>query len=157
MVKKRRTGNGVYWGAFVLEWFTHLHSSNLNSTDYRVLFFLCEKMKDDDNTAYLKQKEIAEVLNMDKGNVSKSVKKLREEQFIFKNKNGFMINPHLFYVAKGRSIDRETLRGEFDDLIYKAGLKRKFNMNEDEHRLEEYPDKEERYPPLGSAHNYNRF
>ncbi|TWT26566.1 winged helix-turn-helix transcriptional regulator [Planomicrobium sp. CPCC 101110] len=149
-------GNGVYWGAFALGWFKHLHSSNLNSTDYRVLFLLCEKMKFDDNTAYLKQKEISEALNMDKGNVSKSIKKLREEQFIFKNKNGFMINPHLFYVAKGRSIDREILRDEFDDLIREAGLDRKFNLNEDEHKLEEHPDKWEK-SLSESAHNHIPF
>nr|WP_015085274.1 replication/maintenance protein RepL [Planococcus citreus]AFX82610.1 hypothetical protein [Planococcus citreus] len=156
MVKKRRGGNGVYWGAFALGWFTHLYNSNLNSTDYRVLFFLCEKMKFDDNTAYLKQTEMSKALNMDTGNVSKSVKKLREEQFVFKKKSGFMINPHLFYVAKSRSIDREELRYEFDDLIRGANLERKFNLNEDEHKLEEYPDKQEK-TLSGLSYNQDHF
>lgn len=134
---RRRRESQVYWGAFVLGWFEHLQAHDLVSSDYKVLFFLCQNMKIMDNTVYMRQKEIAEKLTMDKGNVSKCIKKLCEKQFIVKCPNGFMINPHLFYVGKSNPRDREELRDVFYDLIMGAGLSPRFNLNEDYHRLEE--------------------
>lgn len=134
MVKKQ--GFNYFWGAFVLEWFRELRNSDLNGSDYRILFFLCEIMKIDDNTAYIKQKEIANQLHMDKGNVSKSMKKLRDKQFIVKCENGHMINPHLFYVGKRRKEEREFLRERYDELIVNEKRKLTYYLNEDEHELE---------------------
>lgn len=138
---KRKMGTNVYWGAIILDWFEYLQDADLTSLDYRVLFFLCKRMKHDDNTAYLRQKQISEELNMDKGNISKSIKKLREKQFIIKSPNGFMINPHLFYIGKPTLSSREEIREEFDDLLNKTRLEARFSFNEDDRKLEEYPNR----------------
>lgn len=127
----------VFWGALVLEWFKYLQDADLTSADYKVLFYLCEQMMFEDNTAYLRQKQIAEDLNMNKGNVSKSVKRLLSKQFIAKSKNGFMINPHLFYVGKAVRDDRLELRDRFDNLLE---TDRRFGLNEDDNQLELNPD-----------------
>jgi len=134
LMMARRSEKSVYWGAIILDWFQYLQDSNLRGSDYKVLFFLCDKMKYDDNTAYIRQKQIAEQLNMDKGNISKSIKRLCEKQFIVKYQNGFMINPNLFYV--GRSDMRFQLRDEFNNLILENNLTPRFYLNEDEHKLE---------------------
>lgn len=131
---RRNKENTVYWGAVILEWFEYLRESDMTGSDYKILFFLCQKMNTTDNTAYIRQKEIAEELSMDKGNISKSIKKLSENQFITKSISGFMINPHLFYVG---ARNRTDLRDDFDDLLEKNGLEARFYMNEDERKLEE--------------------
>lgn len=128
----RRSKKDVYWGAIILDWFHYLQDSDLRGSDYKVLFFLCNEMKYDDNTAYIKQKQIAEHLNVDKGNVSKSIKRLCQKQFIVKYDKGFMINPHLFYV--GRFSDSQ--RVSFDELLQKNNEEQRFSLNIDEHRLE---------------------
>ncbi|MCK2021259.1 MarR family transcriptional regulator [Peribacillus frigoritolerans] len=133
---RRRKEKNVYWGAFVLGWFEHLQDNELTSSDYKILFFLCQKMNINDNKVYLKQKQIAEDLSMDKGNVSKCIKKLCEKQFVVKSANGYMINPHLFYVGKRNTIDRDELRDDFDELLDEIGLKPRFSLNEDEYTLE---------------------
>ncbi|MMZ55014.1 hypothetical protein D1872_168500 [compost metagenome] len=133
MARRRYNRGGVYWGAFILEWFKYLQDTELSSADYRVLFFLCEIMKIDDNVAYVKQKEISIKLNMDKGNVSKCITKLREKQFIAKSTSGFMINPHLFYIGARQREIRENLREQFDSLL---SITPRFNLNEDLHALE---------------------
>lgn len=137
MAKRGRAKSSNYWGAFILEWFFYLQDSDLSSSDYKILFYLCGILKHEDNIAYVKQKQIAENLMMDKGNVSKSIKKLVEKQFIAKSDNGFMINPHLFYVGKRSPETRFFIRDEFDALI--SG-DRRFNLNEDENKLELNPD-----------------
>lgn len=128
-----RNRDNVYWGAFILEWFNLLQDSIFTSTDYRVLFFLCSKMDLKTNKVFKKQIQIANDLNMDKGNISKSLKKLKEEQFITKIENGFMINPHLFYVGKGQKSDREFIRDEFDAFIENP----RFYLDEDRGQLED--------------------
>ncbi|MHA4268651.1 replication/maintenance protein RepL [Bacillus cereus] len=138
---RRKKENTVYWGAIILEWFEYLRKSDMTGSDYKVLFLLCQKMNTTNNTTYIRQKDIAEELSMDKGNISKSIKKLSENQFITKNTNGFMINPHLFYVG---SRNRNELRDNFDDLLYNNGLKPRFYLDEYEHKLEEL-DQNERY------------
>ena len=132
----RKSQKGVYWGAFILEWFHYLQESDLRGSDYKVLFYLCEKMKHDDNTAYIRQKQMAEQLKMDKGNVSKSIKRLCEKQFIVKCQNGFMINPHLFYIGKGDRQSRFQIRETFDGLLEESNLDQRFSLNEDEYTLE---------------------
>lgn len=135
--RKRRKEQSVYWGAFILDWFKYLQDYDLTSSDYKILFYLCENMEKGNNTVYMKQKQIAENLNMDKGNVSKCIKKLYEKQFIVKSSNGFVVNPHLFYVGKRDARDRDELREYFDELLIANGIEPRFLLNEDEHRLEE--------------------
>lgn len=131
---RRKKENTVYWGAIVLEWFEYLRKSDMTGSDYKVLFLLCQKMNTTNNTTYIRQKDIAEELSMDKGNISKSITKLSKNQFITKSTNGFMINPHLFYVG---SRNRNELRYDFDDLIYKnTGEQPRFYLDEDERKLE---------------------
>ncbi|HJB22718.1 MAG TPA: MarR family transcriptional regulator [Candidatus Jeotgalibaca pullicola] len=135
MIKSRGRKN-VYWGAFILEWFKYLQDNDLTSSDFKVLFYLCEKMNLHENKAYLRQKMIAEELKMDKGNVSKCIKRLCEKQFIAKMDNGFMINPHLFYVGKRHPVDRWELRETFDQLLEEKNLLPLFELNEEDSCLE---------------------
>lgn len=140
----RRVQKDIYWGSFVLEWFYFLQDSDFRSSDYKVLFFLCNEMKHDDNTAYIKQKEIGTALNMDKGNISKSIKRLCEKQFITKHKNGYMINPHLFYIGRHANL-RLNVRRNFDDLLLENNITPRFFLNEDEHELELVEDNVQHY------------
>ena len=117
----------------------HLQDADFRGSDYKVLFYLCGEMKFDDNTAYVKQKQIAEQLNMDKGNISKSIKRLCEKQFIVKYQKGFMINPHLFYVGR---FGEFQIRDDFDNLIRENNAEPRFFLNEDEHTLESLHDLE---------------
>jgi predicted XRE-type DNA-binding protein len=126
----------IYWGAIILGWFEHLRDADLTSSDYKVLFYLCEKMEFGGNKVLLKQKEIASNLHMDKGNVSKCIKKLCEKQFIVKIPSGFMINPHLFYVGKSHPADRYSLREEFNEAVIENGMTELFQMNEEYSELE---------------------
>lgn len=114
-----------------------MQDDDLVGSDYKVLFFLCENMDFNQNTVNLRQKTLATALHMDKGNVSKSIKKLREKQFITKVDNGFMINPHLFYVGAKTRMDRENLRESFDKILEADGIDPRFYLNEDEYRLED--------------------
>lgn len=122
----------IYWGAFILEWFNHLQDPELTGVDYKILFYLCEKMQFTDNRVLIRQKEVAEELHMDKGNISKSIKKLCNKQFISKIPNGFMVNPHLFYIGKSNPNERYLLRMEFDQSVTKNGLVPLFDMNEED-------------------------
>ena len=133
---RRNIPTAAYWGAIILDWFKFLQDNDLTSSDYRVLFYLCEKMNFQENQVHIRQKKIAENLNMDKGNVSKCIKRLCEKQFIIKSENGFMINPHLFYVGKSYRHDREALRYSFDNLLQSKGIEPRFYLNEDEYQLE---------------------
>lgn len=132
MRKKR-----FYWGAFILPWFQHLQDSDLTGSDYKVLFFLCEKMHDIDNRSLVKQIEIADKLELDKGNVSKCIKRLCAKQFIAKIPGGFMINPHLFYVGKTPA-DRYHYRDFFDQIIRDSGVEPMFEMDEMDSKLKKY-------------------
>lgn len=136
MRRRGRPKDNVYWGAFILKWFELLQTSNFTGTDYKVLFFLCSKMDPRTNNIYIKQIQIAQELHLDKGNVSKAIKKLRDEQFIAKIQNGFMLNPNLFYVGKARREDREDVRELFDSLVEHP----RFFMDEDEGQLIDITD-----------------
>lgn len=130
-MRRGRSRENIYWGAFILKWFELLQDPNFTGTDYKVLFYLCSKMDSRTNNIYTKQVQIANELNMDKGNISKSIKKLKDEQFIVKIENGFMFNPHLFYVGKAQRADREEIRDQFDSLLKQP----RFFMDEDEGEL----------------------
>ena len=129
--KYRGNRSTVYWGAIILDWFEQLNTSGLNKTDYRTMFFICSNIDIQNNTAYLKQVQIADGLHTDKGNISKSIKHLIDLQFITKVENGFMVNPHLFYVGKARAGDRYYLREEFDGYLEKKKEKRIYEMDEE--------------------------
>jgi uncharacterized protein YlbG (UPF0298 family) len=92
-------------------------------------------MKQDDNIAYVKQKDIASKLYMDRGNVSKCIKKLREKQYIAKCENGFMINPHLFSVGQLNPHAREYILDQFDSLLTAEGRVSTFELNYDDYAL----------------------
>jgi len=141
---RRNIPKAAYWGAIILDWFKYLQDNELTSSDYKVLFYLCEKMSFQENGVHLRQKKIAEELNMDKGNVSKCIKRLCEKQFIVKAENGFMVNPHLFYVGKSYKYDRETLRDSFDELLKSSDIEPRFYLNEDEFELEVIDGMDER-------------
>lgn len=130
----RRRSKKIYWGTMVLDAFKYLQDSQLGAADYRIFFYLCEKMDVRGNVASVNQKMISEDLSMDKSNVSKSISKLKQKQLIARTRHGFMINPHLFYI---RYEDRMDLRDDFDELVPEPI---RFNMNEDENELEEFPD-----------------
>ncbi|MDQ0253926.1 RIO-like serine/threonine protein kinase [Evansella vedderi] len=132
MAKRRRGSVKPYWGAFMLDWFKFLQDPQLTSSDYKVLFYLCSQVIPENNNAYVRQKQIAENLRMDKGNVSKSIKRLISKQFIIKSTNGFMINPHLFSIGKVNYRDRESLRETFDDLVSEANMDLKYEANEED-------------------------
>ena len=142
MSSKSKYQRKVYWGAFILDWFKYLQDNDLTSSDYKVLFYLCENMEFKNNTVYLKQKNIADKLNMDKGNVSKCIKRLSIKQFIVKVDQGYMINPHLFYVGKRDLESREELREIFDEIVNSYGINPKFRMNEIEYKLEKSTESE---------------
>jgi len=96
-------------------------------------------MISDDNVARVKQKTIAAERRMDKGNVSKSLKKLCQKQFITKAPDGYMINPHLFYAGNGFR-NRDYLRDKFDELLPEQP---RFSMNEDNYKLDVFPEDNE--------------
>lgn len=142
----------IYWGAFILDWFEELNNLDFSRGDYRVLFFVCSKINPQNNVAYLKQKKISSELGMDPGNVSKSIKKLIGYQFIVKVENGFMVNPHLFYIGKAQYQDRDFLRDDFDSLLkndpiyfldeFEGELQKKDsykNYNQDNFNDDDYP------------------
>lgn len=127
-----KSGFKIYWGAMVLDFLRELNNLDLGRGDYKVLFFVLSEMNSQDNIAYIKQKDIARELGMDPGNVSKAVKRLVEYQFFIKVDNGFMVNPHLFYVGKGKTHDRISLRTAFDERLENPI----YRMNEEEWELE---------------------
>lgn len=139
---KRKIPTVAYWRA-ILDWFKILQENELTSSDYKILFYLCEKMSFQENEVHVRQKKIAEELNMNKGNVSKCIKRLCEKQFIVKAEYGFMINPHLFYVGKGYKHDREILRESFDELLALRGIQPRIYLNENEFQLEVIEDMDE--------------
>lgn len=84
----------------MLESLELLSKLRLTSVELSTLLFLCSKMEIDNNVVYIKQKEISEELDLDKSNLSKAIKTLRELGLIVKVKNGYMVNPNLIYIGK---------------------------------------------------------
>lgn len=130
----------IYWGAFILDWFKELNDLDFSRGDYRVLFFVCSQINPQDNIAYLKQKKISSELSMDPGNVSKCIKNLIDYQFIVKVENGFMVNPHLFYIGKAQYQDRKFLREDFDLLLKNDAI---YFLDEFEGELQKKPPQKE--------------
>lgn len=128
----------VYWGAIVLSTFELLLKAHLNGNDIRVFLYLCSCMNYQNNICYENQKSISDNLQIHKSSVSKAIKILSEKQFIVKHLSprGFMINPHLFYIAKRQRNERDVLREDFDNILSGRGLKPRFTLNEELNRLE---------------------
>lgn len=89
-----------FWGAFMLESLELLSKLKLTSVELRTLLFLCSKIGTDDNIVYIKQTTISKELNLDKSNLSKAIKNLKQLGLIVKVTNGYMINPNLIYKGK---------------------------------------------------------
>lgn len=145
---KGKIPRNAYWGAIILDSFKFLQDNEFTGSDYKVLFYLCEYMNKEDNHVYVRQKRIAEDMKMDKGNISRSISKLRDKQLIVKSETGFMLNPHLFYVGKPDRESRIQIRSVFDTLIRDQGKVPRFNLNEDEYYLEEREEPNEDGPIL---------
>ncbi|ARR10788.1 replication/maintenance protein RepL [Paenibacillus bovis] len=136
MRKKRNYLGEPYWGAIVLDFLRILHSDNLSSAEYKIFFFLTDKMSRSDNRVDMKQSVISTYLNMDKATVSKAIKRLCELQWILKLSTGsFMVNPHLIYVGN-RGIER--VRDNFDRFLEQKGLPERFEMNDANRELMVY-------------------
>lgn len=118
----------VYW-ADIVDWFRILQENELTSSDYKVLFYLFEKMSLLGNGVFIRQQQIAEDMNINKGNVSKCIKRLSEKQLIAKTEFGFMINPHLFYVGSEYMHEKDKVRQLFDELLALKGIQPLFNRN----------------------------
>jgi predicted transcriptional regulator len=135
-MRDKRGYNDPYWGAIILDFLRVLHFDDLSASEYRLFFFLTDKMSRKDNRIDMRQSVISLMLNMDKATVSKAINKLCKLQFIAKLGTGsFMVNPHLIYVGH-RGLDR--LRDDFDDILQKKGLKLRFDMNDPTRGLEDY-------------------
>ncbi|MEK5586660.1 replication/maintenance protein RepL [Paenibacillus sp. FSL P2-0536] len=125
--------SNVYWGAIVFEFFRHLQDHDLSAVDHRILFYMCEKMDTNDNLVHVRQITIARELNIDKANVSRSLKKLCHKQFILKYRSeGYMVNPHLLYGGNGWK-NKDMLRQTFDNLTDEP----RFYLNDDDKILED--------------------
>ena len=116
----------VYWGEIV-DWFRILQENELTSSDYKVLFYLFEKMSFQGNEVFIRQQKIAEDMNSNKGNVSKCIKRLSEKQLITKTEFGFMINPHLFYVGSEYMHKKDKDHQLFDELLALKGIHPRFH------------------------------
>ncbi|MEB5694561.1 helix-turn-helix domain-containing protein [Staphylococcus epidermidis] len=84
----------------MLESLELLSKLKLTSVELRTLLFLCSKIGTDDNIIYIKQTTISKELNLDKSNLSKAIKNLKQLGLIVKVTNGYMINPNLIYKGK---------------------------------------------------------
>lgn len=133
-MKKKRN---IYWAAIIRETFSKLYKDNINGAGYRVFFFLCSEANIDTNIASVSQKQIAEVLGMNKSTVSKAIHLLLDDQYLARTSSGFMINPNLIYAGKGYENERDALRNEFSDNLTKMGIDQKFELDEETGQLEE--------------------
>jgi len=132
MDKRKKPRSNNYWGAIILDWFDELNRLNLSRSDYKTMFYILSQIESTNNTAHVKQNEIAKNLGMDKGNVSRSIKNLIDLQFVMKLENGFIVNPHLFYVGKGKTEAREKIRSYFDEILKDAGKSPVYYMDEEQ-------------------------
>lgn len=115
----------IYW-VDIVNWLRILQVNKLKSSDYKVLFYLFEKMDLQGNEVFIRQQKIAEDLNVNKGNVSKCIKRLSEKQFIVKTEFGFMINPYLFYVGNH---NKDKVLQLFNEFLALKGIQPRFNQN----------------------------
>lgn len=104
--------NKYYWGAFVLESVDLFIKNDFNKSDYLIYLLLCRELDPETNIVNLNQQNIIKILDekynyqITKGTVSKSINKLLDGQFISKSRNrqGFMVNPNLFYLGQPYSL-----------------------------------------------------
>lgn len=112
----RRGNMSYYWGASIMESFKWFSYIQFNKTDYSIFLYLIGSMNDD-NEVKIKQSQISEDLFINKSNVSRSIERLKEWQFITKIKSGFMINPSFFYINKSKEYERRYLKQKFFKLV----------------------------------------
>lgn len=127
------TRKNLYWGSFVLDSLELLAKMNLKITEYRVILYLCSLSNQDDNIAYIKQATISRNLNIDKSNLSKSIRTLREMELIAKVESGYMINPNIFYKGNVRNRKIQLLHSNFENLIENEKEKGTLKFSEDIH------------------------
>ncbi|WP_414053130.1 replication/maintenance protein RepL [Macrococcus animalis] len=131
-----------YWGASIIDSYKIFSHVPFNKTDYTIFFYLINLM-DNENNVYIKQSKLSQELEIDKSNISRSIEKLKEWQFITKIKSGFMINPSFIYINKSRDYERNDLRNIFSKYVIESGYsdeKLFFEYDEDhkEYRFESF-------------------
>lgn len=111
----------VKWYAVYQSGLEKIIESGLTGTEYDVLLYLFSVMETETNIVHIRQAEIQrELYKMqyknqmkDKGTISRSIKKLTDKGIIKIIKNGFMINPKIYYYG-GNWINLNDLEEKFD-------------------------------------------
>lgn len=144
--------NNYYWGAFVLESVDLFIKNDFNKSDYLIYLLLCRELDPETNIVNLNQQNIIKILDekynyqITKGTVSKSINKLLDGQFISKSRNrqGFMVNPNLFYLGQQYSLRdkdynfRKNLETVEETSRYFLDVPRKKFVNLQEDSFEDY-------------------
>ena len=85
------------WFAMFQDYALTIAHSNLTGEQFRVLFYLFNKLNFD-NYIRVKQKDIVNELNIKRQNVSRSIKTLKEKDIIYEDptdKGVYILNPHI--------------------------------------------------------------
>lgn len=121
-----------FWGTLILDALKLFYDkdSNLSANAMKVFFYLCDSIVVDKTRKYseiedieepdrspVTQAQISEDLEIDKANVSRLIKELRNKQLIAKARLGFYVNPHIFYIGKARDNERISVRNGFDKIV----------------------------------------
>lgn len=133
--------NKYYWGAFVLDSVDLFIKNDFNKSDYLIYLLLCRELDPETNIVNLNQKNIIKILDekydhqITKGTVSKSINKLLDGQFISKSRNrqGFMVNPNLFY--QGPPYSLHAKKHDFRNNLENVGETPKFFLDTDAKKL----------------------
>lgn len=96
---------------------TIIQANKINMTDIRVLLGICGVTRFG-NCISMSQMGLAEALNIDKSNVSKSIQKLVKHNVLLQSKLGLFINPSLIIKGKLSEVDPQV----WDETL-KAGFK----------------------------------
>ena len=111
----------VKWYAIYQSGLEKIIESGLTGTEYDVLLYLFSVMETETNIVHIRQADIQRKLfkmqnknqMKDKGTISRSIKKLTDKRIIKIIKNGFMINPEIYYYG-GNWFNLDDLIKEFD-------------------------------------------
>lgn len=137
-----------YWGALILDSVDLFIKNDFNKSDYLIFLLLCKELDPDTNVVNLNQKNIIIMLNEEygyqitKGTVSKSINKLLDNHFITKAKRrqGFMVNPNLFYQGTPYYLSDKT--NDFDDSLRSIGEQPTFYLDTNSKKLVYYAEQE---------------
>ena len=138
--------NKYYWGAFVLDSVDLFIKNDFNKSDYLIYLLLCRELDPETNIVNLNQKNIIKILDekydhqITKGTVSKSINKLLDGQFISKsiNRQGFMVNPNLFYLGPTYSL--QTKNYDFINNLKNVGETARFYLDTEAKKLVDYQE-----------------